>query len=271
MNTETIRLTDRIPLDSDESTASLRIRFLRQENQNISTAHAEYAEFLSRLRPWRWWFTGTFASAAESSSETFEKLTRDKRTGRSVQPEAAIKAFHRHLRHCQCLEAEKHELAYRKPISSGGFKWVGPAARAWTKHERADYVLTLERNKHNTGVHIHALVSDHPDWPLSFDALRSWWDVQGFGHVQEIRANSTETDKHSGDVLPQALVKSRYMLKYSLKQHDCELALAPWLTDEPRGSAATGLTERSEGKRPQGAEALLFEGNVRESRKRQAV
>ena len=258
MKTETNRLTDSIRGDSDESTLPMRIRFLRQENQNISTAHAEYAEFLSRLRPWRWWFTGTFASPAESSSETFEKLARAQRTGRAVQPEAAIKAFHWHLRHCMCLAAEERDLAYRKPISSGGFKWVGPAARAWTKRERPDYVLTLERNKHNTGVHIHALICDHPDWPLTFDGLRSWWDVQGFGRTQEIYRNSTETDVHTGDVLPLALVKSRYMLKYSLKQHDCELALAPWLSDEPRVSEANGLAERSEGQRPQGAEALLF-------------
>ena len=254
--TETNRYTDKIACDSDESTLPRRIRFLRQENQNISTAHAEYAQYLSGLRPWRWWFTGTFASAAESSATIFEALPRTSRTSRTVQPEGAIKAFHAHLRHCICLEAEKHGDAFQKLMSSGRKKWVGAAPRAWTRHRaRPDYVLTLERNKHNTGVHIHALIADHPDWPMSFDGLRTWWDFQGFGKVVEIHSGSTETDKHTGDVLPLALVKCRYMLKYALKQHDCELALAPWLTDGPEAAPAAGLTERSEGQRPQGAEA----------------
>ena len=232
--------------------------FLRRENDNISTAQTEYAKYLSRLRPWRWWFTGTFASPAESSSATFEALPTSERTARSVQPEGAVKAFHEHLRHAQCLAAESRGEAHRKPVKGGGFKWVGRAARDWTKGIRPDYVLTLERNKHNTGVHIHALVSDHEFYPVTFDAMRSWWDKQGMGKVIEIRPGEVTEYEPTGEVLPVAERRARYMLKYSLKQHDSELAIAPWLGCSAEACKAGPTDERSEeGQRPSGAELLL--------------
>lgn len=237
MNPQTIDNLS-IPEEADASTAIT-------SNSELDETHAEYARFLSGQQPWRWWFTGTFASAVELNSVAFEGAAYSKRTGRSVQPEAAVKAFESHLRHAMCLSAESSGGAYRKPTKYG-FKWVGSAPKAWERGRRPQYVLTLERNKHNAGVHIHALVADHPDWPITFDAMRSWWDSQGMGRTEEIRPGETRTMRKTGETVSREFFHCFYALKYSLKLPDCDLVLAPWLKKAPLAPISPSLARDSE-------------------------
>ena len=237
MNTNTIDNLS-IPDEPNGSTAVI-------PNSELNEKHVEYARFLSGIQPWRWWFTGTFASPVELNSCAFEAAAYSKRTGRSVQPEGAVKAFERHLRHAMCLSAEPDGGAYRKPTKYG-FKWVGSAPKAWDRGRRPQYVLTLERNKHNAGVHIHALVADHPDWPITFDAMRSWWDSQGMGRTEEIRPGETRTMRKTGETVSREFFHCFYALKYSLKLPDCDLVLAPWLKKAPSAPISPSLARDSE-------------------------
>lgn len=277
MNTEPNRHTDKIAGDSDESTLR-RLDFENRHDEHCLCTSCGYARYLSELRPWQFFFTGTFASPVERSSDVFERCSRHERTGRVVHDEGAIKALHNHLRHAMCLTAhEVHGIGHRVKTKAGHYRWKGAAAKAWDKGHRPDYVLSLEKNKHNTGVHIHALVAPHPDWEISWSAMKTWWDKQGFGDTQEIRPG--DTVRWGDRRVPVATKVARYMVKYSLKdtstentigrrtryekpnsqgqfrhRNPSELHLAPWLS--PSAPEAT--------KEP----VLVSEANVSDRRER---
>ena len=226
MNTNTVDKLS-IPNKPDQATGiSSSSEYEKQHAAGCPCTGCAYADFLSNQSTWQFFFTGTFATPAEKDHRVFEKSTLAQRRGRTVHHEQAIKALENHLRHCMCEAAYLEEgIGRKKKTKAGHWKWAGPAARAWDNGHRPTYVCSLENNKHNNGVHVHALIAPHEDWPFAWSNMKTWDLHQGFGRTYELRPG--QTSKWDGKDIPAATKIARYMVKYCVKDTTTDTVLGP--------------------------------------------
>lgn len=186
--------------------------------------------------PWDTWFTGTFSP----------EFTR------TAHPELAVRCFQRWLRESHLLYAETLGQAWKNKKG----KWRGPANRSWDSGCRPDWVLSCEKNSRDQGVHLHALIRWHPLHPVPWDIYRRAWLRYGISRIKELN----ERGYPGIDIEATKRLRASYLVKYSVKGDDSpsckyELHISPGL--RPEGADAPGPGERSERKRPTGAEALF--------------
>lgn len=229
------------PHDTAARTRVNAATFTEQEFQQLSTAQREYARFLAEIEPWQTWFTGTFAAPGWTDDSRWR-----------AHPEQALKNFKVYLRECHMRYGEELGLAWKN--SKG--RWRGPANNAWDRHERPTYVLSCEKNSRNGGVHLHALIRWHPLWPVPWSIYGPAWNHYGWGRIKEIQrlADSTSNPSTPENV---RLGTCFYLVKYSVKGDSSpyvgyELHLSEGLSSGETDVSPPG--ERSERKRPQGAE-----------------